>query len=73
MIGKYIHELTSDELLKFEYREVSYFNHDDTYVFLPNIAKCFESKVHFDKRNPGWWTNESLNYKCISILCYKKD
>jgi hypothetical protein len=54
----------------FEYRESTYFNDTDTFVFVDNCNMVFESKVHFEKGN--WWTNEGLNYKCTSIKCYKK-
>ena len=53
----------------FEYRELTYFNDTDTFVFM-SLFKEFESKVHLEKGY--WWTNESLNYKCTSLKCYKK-
>jgi hypothetical protein len=50
-----------------DYRESSYFNENDTFLFERNDGRRFESKCHFEKG--FWWTNESLNYKCISIMC----
>ena len=54
----------------FELRENSYFNEDDTFVFQRNDGSVFESKCHYFRG--FWWTNESLNYKCLTVRCYKK-
>lgn len=50
------------------YRENDYFNENDHYVFfyIPN-KKYFISKVSLF--NGYFRTNESLRYKCTSLLC----
>lgn len=56
----------------FQYRENEYFNDKDNFIFYDvGLKRCFISKVHKDKDKPSWFTNESLNYKCTSIPCYR--
>lgn len=52
----------------FEYRDNDYFNEDDTFVFDSGYG-VFESKVHYG--GGYWWTNESMNFKCTTVKCYK--
>ena len=51
-----------------KYRDKSYFNDIDTYLFNGTFKK-FESKVHFEKGH--WWTNENLKYKATSVKSIK--
>tara|TARA_R110000772_G_C13310332_1_gene440583 strand:- start:13816 stop:13980 length:165 start_codon:yes stop_codon:yes gene_type:complete len=52
-----------------EYRDNSYFNEGDTFLFNDAGFKKFESKVHFE--NGYWWTNESLQFKATTLKCKK--
>jgi hypothetical protein len=51
----------------FEYRDSSYFNDKDTFVF-DSDYRVFESKVFFE--DGYWWTKESMNFKATTVLCY---
>lgn len=56
--------------LKLKYRENSYFNKEDVYVFydLP-LRKVFTSKVFLE--NGYFYTVDSLNYKATSLKSVK--
>lgn len=51
-----------------EFRDASYFNEVDTYVFLSPLVGEFMSGVNFERGR--WWTNEGLQYESTSIKCY---
>lgn len=50
-----------------DYRETSYFNNTDQFLFKNNYNKWFVSKVHY--HNGAWFTNENLKYKAITVKC----
>lgn len=50
-----------------KYQQSSFFNQEDTYVFVGFSGEFFESKVHFEKGH--WWTNESCQYKATTLKC----
>ena len=51
-----------------KYRENSYFNEEDEYMF-ESTTHTFRSKV--TKSNGNYYTQESLKFKAASIPCFK--
>ena len=50
---------------KLEYRDNSYFNSNDLYMFDNGLEKWYISKVHF--HNGFWYSDVACNYKMTSV------
>lgn len=50
-----------------DYRETSYFNETNQFLFKDNYNKWWASKVHW--YNGSWFTDQGLKYKATTVKC----